>query len=72
MTGAVFTDAGSDWHTDDTGPNVFDSDALRVSTGVSVLWSSPFGPIRIDLAEPVVSQKPDRSQLVNFSFGTRF
>ncbi len=72
VSGAVFTDAGSLWHTNDTGPTVFDSNALRVSVGTSVLWSSPFGPIRIDLADAVLKQKPDRTQIINFSFGTRF
>ncbi|MDE3060255.1 MAG: outer membrane protein assembly factor BamA [Pseudomonadota bacterium] len=72
ITGAVFTDAGSLWHTDASGPTVFDSNAMRVSSGVGMLWTSPFGPIRIDLAHPFVKQKPDRTQILNFSFGTRF
>ncbi len=72
VSGALFTDAGSLWHTDDSGPNVADSNALRLSTGVSVLWTSPFGPIRIDFAHAVLKQSEDRTQLINFSFGTRF
>jgi outer membrane protein insertion porin family len=72
VSGAFFTDVGSLWHTDATGPSVFDSNALRVSAGFGILWTSPFGPIRVDLADAVVKQTADRTQVLNFSFGTRF
>ena len=72
VSGALFTDAGSLWHSDDTGSNVFDRNSLRVSAGVGVLWASPFGPIRIDFADALVKQQMDRTELVRFSFGTRF
>lgn len=72
VSGALFSDAGSLWHTDDTGPNIFDESSLRVSVGTGVLWASPFGPIRIDLAHPVRKEKFDRVENLRFSFGTRF
>ncbi|MDE3015962.1 MAG: outer membrane protein assembly factor BamA [Pseudomonadota bacterium] len=72
LSGAVFTDAGSLWGTSDTGPNVANSSALRLSTGVGLLWTSPFGPIRIYAADPILKQKSDQTQVLRFSFGTRF
>jgi len=72
VSGALFSDVGDLWHTNDTGPNVFDKNMVRVSGGFGILWSSPFGPIRIDLAEPIVKDKEDRPEIMRFSFGTRF
>jgi outer membrane protein insertion porin family len=46
--------------------------ALRLSAGVGVLWKSPFGPIAIDVAVPVLKQSFDKTQLINFSVGTSF
>lgn len=70
--GAVFTDIGSEWDTSDKGPTVEDSNTMRVSSGVGLAWTSPFGPIRIDFAKALVKQKEDETQLIRFSFGTRF
>ncbi|WP_412058548.1 outer membrane protein assembly factor BamA [Bartonella sp. DGB2] len=41
--------------------------ALRASVGASLLWASPFGPLRVDYAIPVVKQEQDIVK--NFSFG---
>ncbi len=70
--GAIFTDVGSLWNAADKGPDVADSSAMRVSSGVGLAWTSPFGPIRIDLAKAIAKQKEDETQLIRFSFGTRF
>ena len=72
VSGALFTDAGSLWNSDSSGTNVFDKNALRLSVGTGLLWSSPFGPIRIDFADAIRKQKEDRTEVVRFSFGTRF
>lgn len=72
ITGAAFTDVGSLWNVDDSGPTVFDQSAPRVSVGAGVLWASPFGPIRVDLAHAVVKEDPDLTENFRFSFGTRF
>lgn len=72
VKGSVFTDVGSLWGIDQTGSNIADSSAIRVSSGVGALWASPFGPIRIDFAQAIKKQSYDRAQLFRFSFGTRF
>jgi outer membrane protein insertion porin family len=49
-----------------------DSASLRVSAGVGIIWKSPFGPIGIDVALPVLKEDFDLTQLINFSVGTTF
>jgi outer membrane protein insertion porin family len=44
----------------------------RVSVGVGVNWNSPFGPLRIDLAKALVTQKGDDPKLITFNVGTQF
>jgi outer membrane protein insertion porin family len=51
---------------------VDDENKIRASVGASVLWASPLGPIRIDLAVPVMKGKYDQTQLINFSGGATF
>ena len=72
VSGAVFSDVGSLWNSDDKGTNVFDTNSIRISAGAGVLWSSPFGPIRVDFAHALKKEAPDRTETFRFSFGTRF
>jgi outer membrane protein assembly factor BamA len=37
--------------------------------GVGLLWSSPFGPLRFDLAYPITHQRFDRKQVFRFALG---
>ena len=77
---ATFADAGSLW--DYKGPtswnqtgetvNVADSAAVRSSVGMGLIWDSPLGPLRIDVAYPLTKESYDRTQLFRFSGGTKF
>ena len=49
-----------------------DTAAPRVSVGASLIWDSPFGPLRFDLAYPILKQPYDRTQWFQFGGGTRF
>ena len=40
--------------------------------GLGLTYVSPFGPIEIDLAVPLIDESFDKSELFRFSFGTRF
>jgi outer membrane protein insertion porin family len=51
---------------------VVDDAAPRVGAGVGVSWRTPLGLINIDIAQAVVKQSYDETQLVRFGFGTRF
>jgi len=72
IKGVLFTDAGSVFNADSSGPDIVDSHALRMSVGFGTAWQSPFGPIRVDFGFPVLEESYDKRQLINFSFGTRF
>jgi outer membrane protein insertion porin family len=80
IKGAVFADAGSLWgykgptSWDVTGETLqlVDTNAIRASVGVGLIWNSPFGPLRFDYAIPVMKQGYDRVQQFRFGGGTRF
>ena len=88
---AVFADAGSLW--DYQGPTSWSvtgetlqvglnsPSMIRSSVGVGLLWDSPLGPLRFDLAYPITkycatgtfgNQVCDRTQVFRFSGGTKF
>ncbi len=72
FTGAAFTDFGTAYGADGDSDLIEDSKSLRMTAGVGLAWRSPLGPVRLDLAFPVVVEDFDKDQLINFSFGTRF
>jgi outer membrane protein insertion porin family len=49
-----------------------DTAAVRASAGASILWDSPFGPLRFDFAYPFLKQSYDRTQFFAFGGGTKF
>lgn len=49
-----------------------DSPSPRLSVGFGVNWTSPFGPLRIDVAKTILHQKGDDTKLVTFNVGTQF
>jgi outer membrane protein insertion porin family len=49
-----------------------DSPAVRASAGASIIWDSPFGPLRFDFAYPFLKQSYDRTQFFSFGGGTKF
>lgn len=51
---------------------VADSDAIRSSVGVSLIWKSPFGPLRFDYAWALSKEDYDQTQAFRFSGGTKF
>ena len=78
---AAFVDSGSLWNY--TGPTSWNVTGetlalsnnnmfINSSAGVGLLWASPFGPIRFDLAYPITKQPFDRTQFFRFSGGTSF
>ena len=45
---------------------------MRAAAGLSVLWVSPFGPIKVSAAQPFRSQFGDKKQVFQFTFGSQF
>ena len=44
----------------------------RLSIGIGANWTSPFGPLRLDLAKAILKQKGDDTKLFTFNVGTQF
>jgi len=49
-----------------------DDDGIRASVGGSVIWASPFGPLRVDYAVPIADEPFDDVQEFNFGISTAF
>jgi outer membrane protein insertion porin family len=77
---ALFADAGLLW--DYQGPTYWnvtgeslllnESNIVRSSVGAGLIWDSPFGPLRFDLAYALTKGPYDKTQLFRFGGGTRF
>jgi outer membrane protein insertion porin family len=78
---AAYVDAGSLW--DYRGPtaspltgetmtpsssNMF----INSAAGVGLIWASPFGPLRFDLAYPITKRAYDKTQIFRFGGGASF
>lgn len=84
IEGAVFSDFGTVFGTEAKdellGSNgctiaecsVADSMNLRASVGAGIIWTSPFGPLRLSASYPVLKEKTDQTEYFQFSIGTRF
>jgi outer membrane protein insertion porin family len=73
IRGRVFSDFGTLTGTDfEDDIDLNDSAALRLSVGVGLTWVSPFGPLAVDLAYPVLKEPFDETELFRFSVGTSF
>ena len=80
LRGSVFADAGQLWNYrgptswDVTGETLIvgDSNKVRSAVGVGLIWDSPFGPLRFDIAYPITKESFDRTQIFRFGGGTRF
>jgi outer membrane protein insertion porin family len=46
--------------------------SLRASAGLSVLWDSPFGPVRLDFSQVLAKENYDKTENFRFSAGTKF
>lgn len=65
---AWFMDVGNVYRNFDD----FETDDLRASTGLSLTWEAPVGPIIINVAYPLREREGDRTEIFQFSFGTSF
>ena len=86
LRGAFFADAGQISDVGDPAINSItaantlspdqldqlDSDEVRASVGASVLWASPFGPLRLDYAFPINDEEFDDVEEFSFGVSTAF
>ena len=46
---------------------------LRYAAGFGIAWTSPFGPLRVSIAEPLNEKKGfDKVERLQFTFGSSF
>jgi outer membrane protein insertion porin family len=64
----AFIDAGWVWGIGQK-MNVGD---MRYSTGLSLAWASPLGPLKFSLAQPLNKKEGDQTQRLQFQMGTLF
>ena len=72
INGHAFSDMGTITKLGFSGPTVKDDQSLRLSAGFGVFWKSPFGPITIDIATPIIKKDYDQSEVFHVGFGTKF
>jgi len=64
----AFVDAGWVWGVGDQ----LSAKDLRYSSGLSLAWSSPLGPLKFSLAQPLNRKENDQVQRLQFQLGTVF
>jgi outer membrane protein insertion porin family len=80
LKGAVFFDAGALWGLDvppscaaaPCVPIGANDTSIRTSVGGSIMWNSPFGPLRLDIAQALNKQNYDKTELIRFGAGASF
>jgi len=75
ITGGAFYDIGSIWGVDDRGTGAIvgsDDFEPRHVIGVSVFWSSPFGPLRMNFSNALQSEPGDIEQNFNLTVRSNF
>ncbi|MEM7302494.1 MAG: outer membrane protein assembly factor BamA [Pseudomonadota bacterium] len=79
LRGAVFAEAGTLYGNEFSGAGLaastlstFNDDTIRASIGASIIWNSPFGPLRADFAHALNKAAFDRTELFRFGVSTKF
>ena len=72
IRGRTFLDYGSSGLAEDNDAGIAADAGIRAAGGVGLTWASVLGPMNIDFAWPIRKEEHDETQLVRFSFGTRF
>ncbi len=73
ISGAVFADAGTLFGAVPNGGNaVWDDPSIRSSVGFGLLWDSPLGPLRADIAYVLSAESYDDKELFRFGASTQF
>ena len=85
--GAFFADAGTVFGLDSASRDLviasnpglteaqleqLDGTSLRASVGASIIWTSPFGPLRFDYAFPLLKEDWDETREFSFGISTKF
>ncbi len=66
-----FLDAANVWGVD-YRDNYDDSNKIRSSTGLTIDWFTPIGPLNLSLAQPITKVSTDTTETFQFNLGTTF
>ncbi len=75
ITGGAFYDIGALWDVDTTGatgPLASTSFNTRQAIGLSVIWQSPFGPLRFNFSHALQKEPGDKTQAFDLSIASTF
>ncbi len=74
ISGGVFFDAASLWGLDNTAgaSPVDDGFEIRTAIGVSIFWTTPIGPLRLNFAKPLQSNPLDEENTFDVTISTQF
>ncbi|MFX0544398.1 outer membrane protein assembly factor BamA [Roseovarius sp. S1116L3] len=75
ITGGAFYDIGALWDVDTTGATGVVSSTgfnARHAVGVSVIWESPFGPLRFNFSHALKKEPGDNTQSFDLSIASTF
>ena len=72
LAGRLFAEGGALFDVDDNGAGIQNSKNPRLTVGAGVTWASPFGPLRIDFGYALIEEDFDETEIISFTFGTRF
>ena len=67
----AFIDIANVWGID-YDSSLGDSSKIRSSTGVSIDWFTPIGPLSFSLTQPITKKKTDKTESFRFNLGTTF
>ena len=80
IQGGVFADVGSVWGLNKTTARAYDGTTyeiddsmhVRAAIGVSLFWTTPIGPLRMNLAKAVQKEDYDETQTFDLTLSTKF
>ena len=68
---AYFIDAANVWGVDYSS-QIDETNKYRTSTGLSINWFTPIGPLSFSIAHPISKASTDKTQEFQFNLGTTF
>jgi len=72
MRMGVFLDAGQVYAKNKSSAKPDYDDSIRMSTGISLSWISPIGPLKFSIAKPLNKKSGDETETFQFQLGTIF
>ena len=80
LTGGVFADVGSIWGLDTKTARAYDGTTyeidddmhVRAAVGVSLFWTTPIGPLRMNFSKAVEKEDYDEEQNFDLTISTKF